>query len=90
MVQRLAHGDYDGVFFDSASPALLQWEAQSPPEPRLSGTGARDTAIAEWGCSTYIFEWEDWISALNQTLSDAGIPLLPNTGSLTTTWDTTD
>ncbi len=34
-----AAGDYDGVFLDSASPALLQIEARMPPEPRLSGYG---------------------------------------------------
>jgi len=41
--------DADAVFADSAGPDLLQWEAQSPAEPRLQRTGARDTAIAELG-----------------------------------------
>src|SRR5262245_47419901 len=39
--EQVQAGDYDGVFADSASPDLLQWEAQKPPEPRLQGTGAR-------------------------------------------------
>jgi hypothetical protein len=80
-------GDYDAVFADSASPDLLQWEAQSPAEPRLAGTGARDTPIAEWNNQTYIAEWQDWIADLAHRLS---VPLLPNTGSFTTSWDTTD
>lgn len=84
---QVAAGDYDAVFADSASPDLLQWEAQSPAEPRLAGTGARDTAIAEWGGQTYIQEWQDWIADLAARLP---VPLLPNTGSFTTSWDTTD
>lgn len=82
-------GDYDAIFADSASPALLQGEAQSPPEPRLSGTGARDTPIAEFGGLPYAREWERWIAALDARLAAEGLPLLPNTGAFITTWDDT-
>jgi hypothetical protein len=82
--------DADGVFADSASPDLLQWEAQAPAEPRLTGTGARDTAIAELGGRTYIQAWQDFIAQMNGALADAGLALLPNTGSFTTSWDTTN
>ena len=54
-------GDYDGVFLDSASPALLQIEARMPPEPRFSGTGARDNRLPELGNRTWIEAWQDWI-----------------------------
>ena len=82
--------DADGVFADSASPDLLQWEAQSPAEPRLAGTGARDTAIPELGGRTYIAAWQDFMMQMNTALADAGLALLPNTGSFTTSWDTTN
>jgi len=89
IAQALA-SDADGVFADSASPDLLQWEAQSPPEPRLAGTGARDSAIPELGGRTYIAAWQDLMTQMNSALADAGLVLLPNTGSFTTSWDTTD
>ena len=88
--QQVAAGKYDGIFFDSAGPDLLQWEAQMPPEPRLTGTGARDSMIAELGGKTYIQAWEAWISALDAKLRAKGIALIPNDGSLVTGWDTTD
>lgn len=52
LASQVTAGDYDGVFADSASPDLLTWEAQDPPEPRLAGTGARDTPVVELGGST--------------------------------------
>jgi hypothetical protein len=85
-----AAGDYDGVFADSASPDLLQWEAQSPAEPRLAGTGVRDTAITELGGKTYIQAWQTFIADLDAALAGQGLALIPNTGSFTTSWDTTD
>jgi hypothetical protein len=89
-VAQAISSDADGVFADSASPDLLQWEAQSPAEPRLAGTGARDTAIPELGGRTYIVAWQDFITQMNTALADAGLALLPNTGSFTTSWDTTN
>jgi hypothetical protein len=87
--QQVAAGQYDGIFFDSASPALLQaWVGSQ--DPRLAGTGAKDTPIAEWGGQTYIQVWQTWIAKLNDDLATKGIPLIPNTGDFTTTWDNTD
>lgn len=83
-------GDYDAIFFDSASPDLLQWEAQSPPDPRLSGTGVRDNTFTEFGGTSWIAGWEQWIGALDGALGAKGIPLIPNTGAFITSWDTTD
>jgi hypothetical protein len=83
-------GDYDGVFLDSASPALLQWEARSPEDARLRGQGARYNAFPELGGKTWIAAWEDWIRQLNQSLASKGIPLIPNAGAFATTWDNTD
>src|SRR5690242_7448690 len=34
LVRQVGDGDYDAVFLDSASPALLQGEARSPADPR--------------------------------------------------------
>jgi hypothetical protein len=87
--QQVAAGQYDGIFFDSASPALLQAEVGGQ-DARLAGTGARDTAIAEWGGMTYIQGWEAWIAPLNDALAAKGIPLIPNTGPFITGWDNTD
>jgi hypothetical protein len=83
-------GDCDGVFADSASPALLQSEAQSPPEPRLAGTGARDTAIAELGGETYIQAWQTFMTGLDAALGAQGLPLIPNTSAFSTGWDNTN
>jgi hypothetical protein len=86
---QVAAGQYDGVFFDSASPALLQAEVGGQ-DARLAGTGARDSAIAEWGGETYIQGWEAWIKPLNDDLAAKGIPLIPNTGPFVTGWDDTN
>jgi hypothetical protein len=90
ILAQAAAGDYDGVFADSAGPDLLQWEAQNPAEPRLTGTGARDTAIAELGGETYIQAWQTFMTGFNAALAAQGLALIPNTGSFTTSWDTTD
>ena len=90
ILAQAAAGDYDGVFADSAAPDLLQWEAQNPAEPRLAGTGARDTAIAELGGETYIQAWQTFMTDFNAALSAQGVALIPNTGAFTTSWDTTD
>jgi hypothetical protein len=64
--------------------------AESPAEPRLAGTGARDTAIAELGGETYIQAWQDFMTDFNAALAAQGLPLIPNTGAFTTSWDSTD
>jgi hypothetical protein len=87
--QQVQDGEYDAIFFDSASPALLQGECSSA-DPRLAGTAARDTSFAELGNTTWIDAWQTWIGALNATLAAKGIPLIPNTSAFTTTWDNTN
>lgn len=83
-------GDYDGVFLDSASPALLQWEARSPEDPRLRSTGVRYNTFPELGGRTWIAAWEEWMSDLDRSLAAKGIPLIPNEGAFATTWDNTN
>jgi len=84
-------GDYDGVFFDSASPALLQF-ACGVADARLAGTAARDTVFAELGGKTWIQAWQEWIAELTAKLSSDGksIALVPNVDGLVTGWDNTN
>ena len=82
-------GDYDAIFLDSASPALLQGEC-SGGDPRLAGTAARDTQFAELGNSNWINAWQTWITGLNAALAAQGIPLIPNTSAFVTGWDNTN
>lgn len=82
-------GDYDGIFFDSASPALLQGEVGGQ-DSRLAGTGARDSVIPEIGNQSFIAAWESWMSALDAALAAKGIPLIPNTSAFVTGWDDTN
>ena len=88
LVAQVRAGGYDGIFFDSASPPLIQGETVD--EPRLRGTGVKDAIIPELGGVTYITAWETWISALNSALEDRGIPLIPNYDNFGTSWDTTN
>ncbi len=89
LAQQVRDGDYDAIFLDSASPALLQAEC-STTDPRLAGTAARDTSFAELGGMTWIDAWDAWIAALDMTLASQGIPLIPNTGAFITSWDTSN
>jgi hypothetical protein len=90
LAEQVAAGDYDGVFLDSASPALLQGEARMPPDPRLAGTGVRTNRLPELGDRTWIEAWQNWIVDLDASLAARKTPLIPNVGQLITTWDTTD
>jgi hypothetical protein len=93
LAQQVAAGDYDGIMFDSASPALLQgWcgGAGASQDPRLAGTAAHDTSFVELGNATWIQAWQTWIAALDAALAAKGIPLIPNDGAFVTGWDTTD
>jgi hypothetical protein len=90
VIEQAQAGDYDGVFFDSASPALLQWEARAPVDSRLLRTGVRDTSFSELGNKSWIVAWQDWITRLDAALAAKGIALIPNVGALATTWDNTD
>ncbi|HEY4105839.1 MAG TPA: putative glycoside hydrolase, partial [Polyangiaceae bacterium] len=51
LADQVAAGQYDGIFFDSASPALLQAECGAV-DPRLAATAARDTQFSELGNQT--------------------------------------
>lgn len=82
-------GDYDGVFADSSSPALLQAEV-GDQDARLSATGVKDTPIAEWGNQTYVAVWEELMQTLDAALAAQGIPLIPNQGAFITGWDTSN
>jgi hypothetical protein len=86
---QIAAGEYDGVFLDSASPALLQGEASSG-DARLAATAVKTTTFTELGGKTWIAAWEDWITTLEAALSAKGYPLIPNTGAFITTWDNTN
>ena len=61
-------GEYDGVFLDSASPALLQGEC-GQTDPRLAGTAARTQTFSELGGQTWIAAWDTWIGALDASLA---------------------
>jgi hypothetical protein len=93
LAAQVAAGDYDGIMFDSASPALLQgWCGGSGAnqDPRLAATAAHDTPFAELGNVTWIAAWQTWMTALNAALAAKGVPLIPNDGAFVTGWDTTD
>jgi hypothetical protein len=89
IAQQTAAGEYDGVFLDSASPALLQGEC-SRDDSRLAGTAARDRVFSELGGKTWIAAWDTWIAGLDGSLAANRIPLIPNTSAFTTTWDNSD
>ena len=89
LIEQVKAGAYDAVFFDSASPALLQGECGTA-DPRLAGTAARDTSFTALGNATWISAWESWMGALNTTLAAQGIPLIPNTSAFVTGWDNTN
>src|SRR5262249_51392105 len=44
----------------------------------------------ELGGKTYIQAWEPFMTALNDSLAQAGVALIPNTGAFITSWDTTN
>ncbi len=93
LAEQVAEGEYDGIMFDSASPSLLQgWcgGTGANQDPRLAGTAAATTPLAELGNVTWIAAWQTWISALDAALAAKGIPLIPNDGAFITGWDTTN
>ena len=90
---QVADGDYDGIMFDSASPALLQGECGGTganQDQRLAGTAAHDTTFTELGGKTWIQAWDAWMGQLDSQLAAKGIMLIPNTSAFVTGWDTTD
>jgi hypothetical protein len=91
--KQVADGQYDGIMFDSASPALLHGECgHNGPgqDPRLTGTAARNTTFGELGNTTWIDAWQKWMTKLNADLKAKGIPLIPNDSAFITGWDSTD
>lgn len=90
LVKQVEAGEYDGVFFDSASPALLPFEARSPIDPRLTGRGARQNLFPELGNKSWTTAWADWMIDLDAHMARRGIPVIPNVGALVTTWDNTN
>ena len=90
---QVADGDYDGIMFDSASPALLQGEcggSGANQDSRLAGTAAASTTFTELGGKTWIQAWNAWMAQLDAQLAAKGIMLIPNTSAFVTGWDTTD
>ena len=89
IARQTAAGEYDGVFLDSASPALLQGEC-SNTDPRLAGTAASTQSFTELAGKTWSAAWGTWIGNLDASLAQAGTPLIPNTSAFVTTWDKSD
>jgi hypothetical protein len=89
LAEQVADGQYDAIFLDSASPALLQGECGTA-DTRLAGTGAKDFAFPELDGGSWIGAWDSWIGALSAALAAKGIPLIPNTSAFTTGWDTSN
>lgn len=87
IAQQAALGQYNAVFLDSASPALLQGETT---DPALAGTAASTATFAQLGGVSYSAAWASWITGLNGSLGQSGLPLIPNVGGLITSWDTTN
>ena len=74
---------HDHLFL--ASPRLPGEELDDP-----MAAAAELRAFAELGGTTWTSAWEAWITKLDASLAERGIPLIPNVGSLVTKWDDTD
>jgi hypothetical protein len=89
IAHQIIMGRYQAVFLDSASPALLQWEA-AHADPRLAGTAVVDRRFSELGGLTWSEAYAVFMKDLTRFLESLGFATLPNIGALFTTWDTTD
>ena len=89
IARQIIAGEYQGVFLDSASPALLQWEA-SWMDPRLAGTAAAKRRFKELGGLTWSEAYALFMADLTKFLEALGYATLPNIGALFTTWNNTD
>ncbi|WP_456432063.1 putative glycoside hydrolase [Thermosulfuriphilus sp.] len=87
--RQMLKGRYQGVFLDSSSVALLEWEA-SHADPRLAGAAAVKRRFRELGGLTWSEAYEMFMARLTAFLEALGYVTLPNIGGLFTTWDTTD
>jgi len=89
IARQLLAGEYQGVFLDSASPALLPWEA-AHADPRLAHTAACNRPFKELGGLTWCKAYEIFMKDLTSFLESLGFATLPNVGALFTSWDETD
>lgn len=89
LVKQMQAGKYQGVFLDSSSVDLLQWEA-SQGDKRLSGTVARDCIFSELGGLTWSRAYETFMRGLKTHLEANGFAAIPNINAQMTTWDNTD
>jgi hypothetical protein len=89
LIRQVEDGDYDAIFLDSASPALLQG---SPLASRSTTVcrRVRTNTFDELGGTELDRGVGGLDHRLDRALSARGIPLIPNVGSLVTTWDNTN
>jgi hypothetical protein len=88
MIAQARACECDAVFADSSSPALLTLEA-SASEPRFATTGAKDARLPELQGRSFVDAWTAFMTGLEAAVSAGGLVLIPNVGSLITTWDPT-
>lgn len=89
IAHQILMGQYQAVFLDSASPALLQCEV-SHADPRLAGTAAVDRRFSELEGLTWSEAYAVFMADLTRFLEFLGFATLPNIGALFTIWDTTN
>ncbi len=89
ILRQMQDGEYNGVFLDSSSIDLLQYEA-SHLDPRLSKTSAKTREFKELGHKTWKEAYEDFMRDITNYLEKHGYAAIPNTSALFTTWDDTD
>ena len=89
IAHQIIMGQYQAVFLDSSSPALLQWEA-SYADPRLARDAVMWRRFKELKGLTWSEAYAVFMSDLTAFLEFLGFATLPNIGALCTTWDTTD
>jgi hypothetical protein len=87
--KQLKAGLYQGVFLDSSSVDLLQWEA-SQLDKRLLRTAAKDRKFSELNGLTWSKAYEIFMNDITSYLETKGYTTLPNINALMTTWDNTD
>ncbi|OAG26995.1 hypothetical protein TH606_09205 [Thermodesulfatator autotrophicus] len=89
IARQIIAGKYQAVFLDSASPALLPWEA-AHADPWLAGRAVITRRFKELKGLTWSGAYENFMADLTGFLEFLGFATLPNIGALFTSWDTTD
>ncbi|AEH45599.1 hypothetical protein Thein_1741 [Thermodesulfatator indicus DSM 15286] len=89
IARQIIAGEYQGVFLDSASPALLPWET-AWADPRLARKAACSRRFEELNGLTWCEAYEIFMADLTGFMEFLGFATLPNIGALFTTWDKTD